>query len=144
MSVFRLEPAMSPDAYTTYQAVRPTATHTRRVTCQEADCQAYANGWQTVIDVSTPLGRRQADYIRMRSGRHYTVTPDGDRVIFRFPPGQRCFAEHRADIDKPTIFLKRGGDWRASTLPAVRMSAADWVDDFATHQNELAETIEKG
>lgn len=142
--VFRLDPALPVDAYTTYQAVRPRATHSRRATCREVDCQAYAKGWTTAVDVSTPLGRRQADYIRMQSGRHFAAEPDGDRVLFRFPPGQRCFAEHRVDVDRPTIFLRRGGDWRATTIAPVRMTERDWVDDFANHQNKLAETIEKG
>lgn len=143
--VNRIQPAMPVNAYQTYQAVRPTKTHTRVATCREVDCSAYANGWTTTVaDVSTDLGRRQANYIRLKSGRAYTAAQTGNAVTFTFPPGQKCFAEHRVDIDKPTIFLKRGGDWRAMTFEPVRLSAADWVDDFANHQSKLAETIEKG
>lgn len=142
--VFRIDPKMPVDSYQTYQAVRPVKTHTRPASCREVDCSAYLQGWESIIDVSTDLGRRQANYIRLRSGRHFTAHPDGSRVRFRFAAGQRCFAEHRIDIDKPTIFLKRGGDWRATTFASVQMRAEDWVDDFANHQIQLAETIEKG
>lgn len=142
--VFRIDPKMPVDAYQTYQAVRPRATHSRPASCREVNCQAYASGWESVIDVSTDLGRRQANYIRLKSGRHFTAHVEGTRVRFRFPGGQRCFAEHRVDIDKPTIYLMRGGDWRATTFEAQRFNQADWVDHFASHQAKLAETIEKG
>ena len=135
---------MPVQAYQTYQAVRPVKTHTRAGTCQEVDCTAYANGWTTTIDVSTDLGRRQANYIRLKSGRAYTAAQAGDVVTFTFPPGQKCFTDHRVDIDKPTIYLMRGGDWRATTFEAQRFDQADWVDHFANHQAKLAETIEKG
>ncbi len=142
--VNRIQPAMPVQAYQTYQAVRPVKTHTRAGTCREVDCTAYANGWTTTIDVSTDLGRRQANYIRMRSGRAYTAAQAGDVVTFTFPPGQKCFTDHRVDIDKPTIYLMRGGDWRATTFEAQRFNQADWINHFAEHQAKLAETIEKG
>ncbi len=144
MTVNRIEPAMPPSAYQTYQAVRPTSTHTKPATCQEVDCTAHANGWATTVDTGTDLGRRQANYIRLKAGRRFTFTESGTLVTFNFGPGQRCFAEHRVPIDRPTLYLKRGGDWRATTVPAVKMRAEDWVDDFANHQNKLAEEAERG
>lgn len=142
--VFRLDPKLPVNAYTTYQAVRPRSTHTRPATCKEIDCAAFHKGWQTRVDVATDLGRRQANYIRLRSGRHFTAVQTGTLVTFTFPPGQHCFAAHTVALDKPTIFLKRGGDWRATTTPAVRMSDRDWLDDFANHQLTLAEARERG
>ncbi len=142
----RIEPALPPTAYQTYQAVRPRSTHTKPATCQEVDCQAYANGWTTTVDTSTELGRRQANYIRLKSGRRYrswTHEASG-KVEFVFPPGQKCFADHRVPIDRPTLYLRRGGDWRATTIEPVRLSEANWIDDFANHQNKLAEQAERG
>jgi hypothetical protein len=140
----RQPPRMPVQAYQTYAAFRPLSTHSRRATCAEVDCQANLKGWQTVIDTGTDLGRRQANYIRLKSGRAFQVTQDGDKVTFTFPPGQRCFADHRINLDKPTIYLKRGGDWRAETFPAQRMQEADWVDDFANHQQDLADKRQQG
>lgn len=144
MQVNRIQPAMPVGAYQTYQAVRPRSTHTRPATCREVDCEAFHKGWTTTVDVSSDLGRRQANYIRLRSGRHFTAAETGPLVTFTFPPGQKCFAEHRVDVDRPTIFLRRGGDWRAVTSDPVHLTEADWVDDFANHQAKLAEIIERG
>lgn len=142
--VFRLDPKMPVQNYQTYQAIRPKATHTRIASCGEVDCAAYLSGWKTTVDVSTSLGAAQANYIRMKSGRHFLAAQIGNLVTFTFSAGQKCFAEHRIDVDKPTIFLYRGGDWRAMTSEPVILNDRDWVDHFANHQAKLAETIERG
>lgn len=140
----RQEPKLPVQFYTTYQAYRPPATHSRRATCQEVDCKANREGWQLPVDISTDLGARQANYIRLFAGRSFTFVQYGDLVTFTFPPGQRCFAEHRVNVDKPTLYLKRGGDWRAATSDPIPMREADWVDDCANHQIGLAEHRERG
>lgn len=140
----RIPPKMPVQAYQTYQAVRPTQTHTKVVTCAQVDCQAAARGWVTLCDVSTEVGRARANYIRIHSGRSFTVQQAGDKVTFTFPAGQQCFTEHRVPIDKPTIYLKRGGDWRATTFDPQVMRLEDWIDDFANHQNNLADKIKEG
>lgn len=136
---FRLEPRLPVQAYKTYQVARPAGTHDRRATCTEVDCAARLRGWLTEVDVSTPLGGRQANYIRLQSGRRFTHTQAGDLVSFTFPAGQDCFAEHRVGLDRPALFIVKGGDWRQQTAPSVRMRAEDWVDDFATHQQQIAD-----
>lgn len=140
---FRLDPKMPVHAYQTYGITRPPGTHSRRATCAEVDCVASARGWSTKVDVSTDLGRRQANYIRLASGRSYTHSQKGTVVTFMFAAGQRCFAEHRVNVERPSLFLKRGGDWRAG-WDAVQMRDVDWVDDFANHQQDIAERIERG
>lgn len=143
--VHRIEPQMLPNAYQTYQAVRPRATHSREATCQEVDCQAYARGWRTIVDVTSPIGRRRANYIRLHSGRRFTaVERPGGAVEFTFPAGQLCFAEHRVNVERPTLYLRRGGDWRATTSEPVILNERDWIDDFANHQSKLAEQAERG
>lgn len=140
----RHTPKLPVQAYETYQAVRPRTTHTRKATCAEVDCEANKIGWKTVIDTSTELGRRQANYIRLKAGRAHTIRTVGDRVTFYFPAGQTCFREHRVNVDKPTIYLKRGGDWRGHTSAPSLMRPEDWVDDFATHQQDLADKRQQG
>jgi hypothetical protein len=136
----RLQPAMSPQSYKTYAVAAPRATHWRDATCAEADCPMYANGWRTVVDAGS-----EADvYIRAdRSRRHVAeVLPDG-QVAFTFEAGQACFAQHRVKREIPELFVVRDGDWRWSRN-AVRRTPEDWVDDFRTHQDRLADRLKQG
>lgn len=144
---FRLNPRMPVGAYKTYQVSAPVATHTRAATCDEAGCQQHTNGWVSPIDERTELGRQQAWYIRNESGRRFRE--DRDQLpgvtMFVFEPGQQCFAEHRVPLDRPALYVVRGGDWRGNpTGDIVRRKPDEWVDDFATHQNKLATELEKG
>ena len=138
----RVDPAMPAGAYQTFQAVHPT-DETVVAACQSVGCQAYAKGWDTAVDESTPLGMAQARYIRQESGRSFReLKTDGGLTVFRFESGQRCFADHHT---KPTVYLVRGGDWRANLgliRPHVRVG--DWVEHFAEHQDQLAERISRG
>lgn len=145
MSVFRITPKMPVQAYKTYSLRSPRATHTRKATCAEVNCQHQREGWVTRVDVGTELGARQANYIRLHSGRHFSVAEAGTLVTFTFTAGQTCFAEHRVPIDRPAFYVVRGGDWRANTgLIRRHLRGEDWVDDFATHQDKLATEINKG
>ncbi len=137
-------PAGPVQAYKTYAVHSPITSHFRDATCQEIECGEYASGWITMIDVATKLGRNQANYIRLHSGRAFTVTEVGTLVTFTFPPGQKCFAQHKIPLDRPEIYTVRGGDWRATTSPARIMRTDDWVDDFANHQDKLKTRIERG
>lgn len=144
----RVPPALPAGAYKTYQVVAPVQTHTRPGTCEEADCQAQALGWRTTVDETTPLGQKQAHYIRHdRTRRHSEeARPDG-LTSFTFPPGQVCFAPHRIRLDRPEFFLVRGGDFRgdpSGARPYQHANPENWVDDFANHQIGIAEKIEEG
>lgn len=144
---FRLDPKMPAHAYTTYALVRPRATHYRPAGCQEVECAAHRNGWVTRIDTSSPLGARQANYIRLKSGRHFSSKEIGAGMVhFTFPPGQQCFASHRVPLQREPIFLKRGGDWRGNPRGerVTHVNGADWVDDFAGHLSKLASEHRKG
>lgn len=142
--LFRLTPKLPVQAYDTYALIRPVTSHTRRATCQEVNCGAHLRGWRTQVDLTTELGRRQANYIRLIAGRHYVTEENGDSVTFRFPAGQRCFTEHRMPLDRDPLFIKRGGDWRAYTSQAQPMRAADWIDDLHTNTDTLAEHKNRG
>ena len=144
--VNRFDPQLPPSAMKTYELRSPLATHWRPATCAEVDCAAQAHGWRTVIDVATDLGRVQANYIRLHSGRHFTAEETGTLVTFTFPAGQTCFAEHRAPLDRPEFYRVVGGDWRGNPRGEVynHANAADWVDDFRNHQDKLATEAQKG
>lgn len=143
----RIDPALPAHAFQTYQVAAPPSTHWRAATCAEAGCEALRRGWRSVIDERTPLGQRQSHYIRRESGRKFSEHRDDvGMTVFEFEAGQRCFAQHQLRLDRPEIYLVRGGDWRGNPSGQVRKhaNAADWLDDFADHQGRLADTIERG
>jgi hypothetical protein len=143
----RLAPVMPLEAYRTYQVLTPLASHFRAATCDEVDCDAQARGWVTRVDERTELGQRQAHYIRHQSGRAFREERDpAGLTCFTFQPGQRCFQQHRARLDRPGIFVRRDGDWRGNPTGQVvrHASAADWQEDFAEHQDRLADRLRQG
>src|SRR6266540_2045312 len=140
VGVFRLEPQLPAGAMKTYQVIAPKATHFRNATCAEIYCSNYLNGWKTEIDESSELGQKQAYYIRNSSGRHYKEDRSvaAGLTIFVFEAGQQCFSQHQVRLDKPEIYLVKGGDWRgnpAGIETKKHSSPDDWVDDFANHQD---------
>jgi hypothetical protein len=147
MSLNRFAPVLPPTAMKTYQVKAPISTHTRKATCAEVNCPALANGWRTEIDETTDLGKRQAWYIRNQSGRRYTEDRRATLTIFTFSAGQTCFAVHREPLEREPLYLVRGGDWRGNPrgIPTRQhVRAEDWLDDFATHQQTLADRLAQG
>lgn len=146
--MFRPEPALPVGAMQTYVIDRPLETHWRPASCAEVDCAPHRNGWRTVVDERTDLGQAQAYYIRRQSGRGYREERnEAGATVFTFSPGQTCFKadQHRLPLGRPEIYLVRGGDWRGSTgLIRRHTRAADWVDDFAEHQNRIATAHNRG
>ena len=76
-------------------------------TCKDFSCSHYALGWCTTVDLSTELGKAQADYIRKRSGKIFNELADecyyhgpqpGLLSIrhFNFGQGQECFRDHES------------------------------------------------
>lgn len=132
----------------TFQIAQPLATHWRPASCVEVDCEAYARGWRTTVDVTTDLGREQAEYIRRHCGRRFVEEhPEGSLVAFTFEAGQVCFAaaDHRVALDRQQIFRVApthqglvAGDIRTHQRPA------DWVEDFSTHLDHLRTITERG
>lgn len=142
----RVEPKLPPHAFKTYQILAPAETHWRAVPCSADSCANHEHGWRTYVDERTELGQRQAHYIRRESGRGFTEERNENGVTeFTFLPGQQCFDVHHERIERPEHFLVRAGDWRSS-LEVIRRhtSPADWVDDFANHQNAIAEKVNRG
>lgn len=128
-------------AYQTYSMSRRPDTLIKAA-CAEVGCQAYLRGWETAVDESTDLGRTQAAYIRTKAGRTFSELRKGELTVFRFEPHQRCFADHHTVAEKFTVL---SGDWRAySGVQRVHANGRDWADDFAEHQDLLANEIEKG
>lgn len=143
----RIQPALPAAAMKTYALVAPLASHWRPARCEEVDCANQAAGWRTVIDEATELGQAQAYYVRAQSGRRFVETREAGLTVFTFEPGQRCFAAHQAPLEREPTYLVKGGDWRGNPRGTpLRQHARpqDWVEDFAEHQQQLADRLERG
>lgn len=144
--MFRIEPKLPATAVKTYAIHAPISTHYRPATCQEVNCEAYARGWTTLLDVTTDIGVRQAKYITGASGRTHTVLNKGTTLEFTFPAGQQCFAQHQVPLEREPFYVVRDGDFRGNprgTAPR-KLSAPDWTDDFANHQDTIATALGEG
>lgn len=146
MQPFRVTPLMPPSAYKTYALKLPVQTHFRVATCKEVECEREANGFRTTLDTSQPAHARTAKWIEDHSGRKYTKQETGTLVIYTFPAGQECFNTHHVTLEREPLLIVRGGDWRGNPRGDRRIHAraADWVEDFAEHQDGIAREIEKG
>lgn len=131
--------------YQTFQIKAPLSTHWRSATCQEAECPNMAKGWRTVLD---PSNEAALYYIRKQSGRNFKeYRNESGQVVFEFTPGQKCFGEHKVRLDREEFFIVKGGDHRGNprrTSPRKHGKPADWVDEFANHQDKLKTLHERG
>ena len=134
---FRLQPQGPAQAYQTF-SVRSLPDRTVRTVCEETGCEQWRTGWESAIDESTDLGKAQAAYIRQQSGRTFReLRTDGGLTVFRFEPGQRCFADHKT---RPELYLVRDGDHRGNPTGRQRVHtrAQDWVENV---QEELGRPV---
>lgn len=142
----RPEPLMDASAYKTYEMRSPLATHFRPATCAEVQCQHYLNGWQVHLEKLTPDLQDAA----RTSGRRYREehVAEGHTYLV-FEAGQACFkaSQHRAPVGRPPLYIVRDGDFRGNprgTKARLHQRPQDWVEDFATHQQAIADEIKKG
>lgn len=129
-----------------YETFRINSPHDRLITaaCEQVGCQYWREGWDSIVDERTELGRVQAHAIRYKSRRTFRElrTADG-RTVFRFASGQRCFENHQT---RPELYVVRGGDWRGNPRREQRVHArpVDWVEDLGEHLNQLRDEQAKG
>jgi hypothetical protein len=155
--MFRLDPNLPSEAYTTYGIISPKSTHTRVGTCDEVTsvcdqrdalgaricveqhCGASAHGWVTKVDVGTDIGVQRARYIIDHSERRWTSKQDGGLVTFTFHAGQRCFAEHRISLQREPLFTMKPGDYRTYARPRT-VGTEQWLDTFGNNQRRIRRT----
>jgi hypothetical protein len=142
--VFRVDPQMPTANYKTYTIARPTTTHWRPATCLEVDCQHYKHGWATTV----MKGSEDEALIRTLGKRFLETNEPNGFVRLVFYPEQPCFraSAHRVPVEREPLYVVRGGDWRGNPRGEKRVHTrgADWVDDFATHQDKLATRLAQG
>jgi hypothetical protein len=134
--------------YKTFQIASPISTHTREATCEEVECAQYLRGWAMKIDLGTPLGQKQAYYIKHQSGRKYRVVGQADGLVhLEFAPNQPCFQQHRTKLDRPEIYRVRGGKGRENPLRTptrTHKKPEFWLEEFSEHQSRVNAAREKG
>lgn len=135
------DPRLPVQAYQTW-SVKSRPDKAVRSVCERVGCRAWREGWESVVDESTELGRGQAAYIRS-SRRTFREQRNGvGLTVFRFESGQRCFADHQTIPEK---YVVRGGDYRAQVGPVrVHARAADWVEHVQEHMGRLLDERAKG
>lgn len=145
-ALFRIEPRMEAAAYKTYAIVSPLSTHFRPATCEEVNCPHYRNGWRVRVEALTP----DLLHAARNSGRKHVEQriAEGETWLV-FEAGQDCFKarEHHTRMDRPPLFVVRDGDHRGNprgTKARLHQRPDNWVEDFAEHQQKLADEIEKG
>lgn len=142
----RIQPKLGPQFYKTYAMVAPLSTHWRPATCAEVACPHYTGGWQVRVE-GLPLDLLHA---AKTSGRRYQEKRVGEGETWLvFEPGQDCFkaSEHRARVSRPELYVVRDGDHRGNprgTQARVHDKPEHWLEDFAGHQQAIADAIKEG
>lgn len=122
-----------------------------RMTCREAECQQYLNGWVTPLDESQGEHAKLAQWIRKESKRGFVEcrseeAPDylgaqGINIppgitVFIFHAGQACFRPH---IDREVVFAhERLGQRRVHARPQ------DFTEHFNEQAYQLQEAMKRG
>jgi len=134
--VQRLDPVLPVRAMQTYKVSRPAATHSRPATCEEVECPDFVKGYV----VRLPRGDDRIALLReaaagrvdglKRSMADVTGIDSAEQVFLMNGPCLKA-TQHRVPIDRPEIYLVRGGDWRAN-LGLIRKHARPehWVEDM--------------
>ena len=140
----RITPAMDAANYKTYQIAAPLSTHFRPASCVEVDCPDHLNGWR--VRKALISEHAMAD---INTARYAFIEVDFDGEPFLvFEAGQPCFraSEHRVPLEREPLYLVRGGDFRGNPRgeQLTHTRPEDWVDDFANHQQSLADRMEQG
>lgn len=136
------DPLMPVQAYQTW-SVKSRPDKAVKTVCERVGCAAWREGWESVIDESTDLGRTQAAWIRTRSRRTFREQKTAAGLtVFRFESGQRCFAEHQTIPEK---YVVRGGDYRGVVGPLrVHKRPSEWVEHVQEHMGRLLDERAKG
>lgn len=140
------EPLMGPESYKSYVLAQPLATHWRPATCEEVGCDHYLHGWQVRVEGLTA----EQEHAARNCGRRFEELhiAEGETWL-RYEAGQPCFhaGEHRAPLARPPLYVVRDGDRRGNprqTKARLHQRADLWVEDFAEHQDQLADAQRRG
>lgn len=147
--VSRATPQLPPGAMQTFEVDAPLETHWRRATCEEVECAAYTQGWSSDVppDSDGEIRIKQIYDNEIRRGKVTTTkTPEGF-IRYHFPAGTECFRRiwHRLPLEREATFTLRSGDYRGTDgIIRTFKDGPEWVDAFATHQDNIAQLVDRG
>lgn len=131
----------------TYAIKAPRQTHTRPATCEEVGCKDFLKGWWTRVPIGSPQEHLIREILRgyapdglRRTAKEVTSIGTGMAEWF-FDAGNPCFraSNHRKKLDRPELYLVRGGDWRANTGLIRRHNKPEhWVEDMSITLDKVA------
>jgi hypothetical protein len=109
----------------------------RELTCEEADCADYLNGFKTILAI--PAQQHLVDFIRAgKSGRHFIEKREGDGLVaFEFPPGQKCFKGNHWERFPVFNISRKETEGRSLLYP----DGDAFVEDSDKHLRKLKEAI---
>lgn len=130
--------------FQTFGAVRPLATHWRKATCAEADCEPYRDGWWTIVPADSPQLKIVFEAINGADGfrRNGVEKPSEDPGMrsFWFEPGTPCFkaSEHKVPLERPEVFYRRDGDLVRNAGGLYRFDRHDqWQEEWNDRTDRL-------
>lgn len=132
----RPQPKLEVAKMVTYAVKSPRSTHTRPGTCEEFRCKAFARGFTITLPADSDRIAHAKQFVRGELDgikRSFRLERDGTLVHLRFPKGTPCTraTRHRVSLNRPELYVVRGGDWRGNTGVIRRHKVADhWVEDF--------------
>lgn len=141
-----IEPRMGPESYKSYVLAQPLSTHWRRATCEEIGCPDWTHGWRVRVE---GLSAEKLYLARTEGGRHRELRIAEGETWLEFEAGQPCFraSQHRAPLGRAPLYVVRDGDARGNprgTKARLHQKAGFWVEDFAEHQQTLADAQQRG
>lgn len=140
--------ALPAQNYQTYSIKRPLgAQYWRDITCEQADCLRRRHGWRTVLDTSTRDGSSTANWIRLHSGRSWTLAEQGPIATFTFAAGQACFERHRQAIEREPLYVVRNGRADSQNMTGFRRRHTQglfWVEDMEETLDKVRQDRKQG
>lgn len=141
----RIEPAAGPQHFQTYRISAPSATHRRRATCAEVDCEKRRKGFRAQFDVSTVAGKENALWVERGNHRPllYGRTVAGNLVTYTFPAGQDCFDVHSMPLEREPFYIVQGGDHRGNPrgIAPQRLSERSFIEHCQENQAAVIQRI---
>lgn len=133
----RVEPLLGAHQMKTHAMLAPLATHWRKGTCEEAECQPYLQGWGTP---ASAFNEEDVQRLKRMGYRWGVVQITDGQDHFWFEAGQQCFRSHAephmVQNGRPGLFIVRDGDHRGNprkTEPVIFSSPDSWADSLNTN-----------
>lgn len=118
-----------------YRTTSPITSREHILSCQEADCKNYQNGWKVRED---GLPADLLHYVT-NSGRVYQrVQISVDETWLIFKSEQKCFDKHVSPYRPAFYYSKDRNGVRTHT------EAKFWIEEYAENLGAIQDRVEKG